>query len=87
VDPRDRTIIGAALQHLAASGCAIVVTGHDVEDLFDLAGSVVWCTSGTTYELGTPAAAAHNWRFAAEYLGAARVARLSEPASAATAAT
>jgi ABC-type multidrug transport system ATPase subunit len=76
IDPRDRRLIGAALQHLAAGGCAVVVTGHDVEDLFDLADSVVWCTDGTTYELGSPVDAASNWRFAATYLGAARAARL-----------
>jgi hypothetical protein len=28
-----------------------------------------WCTSGTTYELGAPAAAEQDFRFAREYLG------------------
>jgi ABC-type multidrug transport system ATPase subunit len=76
IDPRDRLLIGTAFQHLASRGCAVVVTGHDVEDLFELADSVVWCTDGTTYELGTPLDAARHWRFAATYLGAARAARL-----------
>lgn len=75
IDPRDRTIIGSALQHLASRGCAIIVTGHDVEDLFGVADSATWCTDGTTYELGAPAAAT-DWRFATAYLGAARSARL-----------
>jgi ABC-type multidrug transport system ATPase subunit len=75
VDPPDRTIIGPALRRLASQGCAIIVTGHDVDDLFELADSVVWCASGTTQELGGPAAAAQDWRFAREYLGAAALAR------------
>lgn len=77
IDPRDRTLIASAFQHLSSRGCAVVVTGHDVEDLFDLADSVTWCTDGTTYELGPPAVAATNWRFAATYLGAARAVRLA----------
>ncbi|HEY3935756.1 MAG TPA: ABC transporter ATP-binding protein [Gemmatimonadales bacterium] len=76
IDPHDRSLIANALRCLSSRGCAVVVTGHDVEDLFELADSVVWCTDGTTYELGTPAAAATNWRFAATYLGAARAVRL-----------
>jgi ABC-type multidrug transport system ATPase subunit len=72
IDPRDRTIIGQALRHLASQGCAIIVTGHNVEDLFELADFVVWCANGTTLELGTPAAAAQDWRFASAYLGAVR---------------
>ncbi len=77
IDPRDRTLIAKVLQYMASRGCAVVVTGQDVEDLFDLADSVVWCTDGTTYELGSPGTAASNWRFAATYLGAARAARLA----------
>jgi len=87
IDPHDRMLIAKAFQHMSSRGCAVVVTGHDVEDLFDLAGSVVWCTDGTTYELGTPAAAAANWRFAGTYLGAARAARLVDDLGTLTAAT
>ncbi len=77
IDPRDRILIAKAFQHVRSQGCAVVITGHDVEDLFDLANSVVWCTDGTTYELGTPAEAVMNSRFAAAYLGAARTATTS----------
>jgi ABC-type multidrug transport system ATPase subunit len=76
IDPRDRMLVARAFQYMSSRGCAVVITGHDVEDLFDLADSVVWCTDGTTHELGTPAVAATNWRFAATYLGAVRAARL-----------
>jgi len=77
IDPRDRTLIANALQYLCSHGCAVVVTGHAVEDLFDLADSITWCTDGTTYELGAPVAAATNWRFASTYLGTARASRLA----------
>lgn len=77
IDPGDRALLGAALAFLAAQGTAVVVTGHDVEDILGMADAVVWCTDGTTYELGTPAAAADHWRFVATYLGAARAARLT----------
>jgi ABC-type multidrug transport system ATPase subunit len=71
VDPKDRIIIGDALRLMAGRGCAVVVTGHDVEDLFGIADRVVWCTDGTTYELGTPAEAIGHQRFVAAYLGIA----------------
>ena len=87
IDPRDRAVIVEALILVAAQGCAVVVTGHDVEDLFRVASRVVWCTDGTTYELGTPSEAAENWRFGNTYLGASRVARLREDVSNKSAAT
>jgi ABC-type multidrug transport system ATPase subunit len=77
IDPRDRTLIANALQYLSSLGCGVVVTGHDVEDLFDLADSITWCTDGTTYELGAPVAASTNWRFASTYLGTVRASRLA----------
>ncbi len=73
IDPLDRGVIGDALRLLAGKGCAVVVTGHDGEELLGLADRVVWCTDGTTHELGTPAAAAGDERFAARYLGSARL--------------
>jgi ABC-type multidrug transport system ATPase subunit len=73
IDPRDRPVIGAALRHLASHGCAVIVTGHEVEDLFESADYVVWCTDGTTYELGAPAVARNDWRFNSTYLGNGRM--------------
>lgn len=69
--PRDIEALSAAMRHLAAAGCGVVVTGHDVPTLWDVAGRVVWCTDGTTYDLGTPKAAADDWRFRRGYLGPA----------------
>ncbi len=67
--PLDAAAVGAAIRDLAARGCAVVVTGHEVPFLFEYADQVTWCTSGTTYELGTPAQARSDRRFCAEYLG------------------
>ncbi|MGH7523250.1 MAG: ATP-binding cassette domain-containing protein, partial [Gemmatimonadales bacterium] len=87
IDPKDRALIGGALRILAGRGCAVVITGHDVEDLFDLAAQIVWCTDGTTYQLGSPAEAAEHWHFGATYLGAARAARLTDRTGQASIAT
>jgi ABC-type multidrug transport system ATPase subunit len=70
LSPGDAAIVGSVLRDLAARGCAVVVTGHEVQFLFDFADRVTWCTSGTTYDLGTPAEARRGRRFCAEYLGA-----------------
>ena len=72
ISPADAEWLGAALRGLAADGCAVVVTGHEVTALFDAADRVTWCTAGTTYELGTPGAARRDPRFAREYLGPQR---------------
>jgi hypothetical protein len=32
---------------------------------------VVWCTDGTTHDLGSPAAAVEDWRFRQGYLASA----------------
>lgn len=77
IDPVDKAVIGAAFRRLASAGCAVVVTGHDIEDLFDLADSIVWCTDGTTYEMGAPNAAVADWRFASTFVGDARAARIA----------
>jgi ABC-type multidrug transport system ATPase subunit len=69
IAPIDQERILTAFRALAAEGCAVVVTGHDVEALLDGADHVTWCTSGTTYELGAPAVARAHERFRREYLG------------------
>lgn len=64
---------GAELGHvfrlLASRGTAVVLTGHEATLLGTFSDHVTWCTAGTTYELGTPAAAFAHSRFAAQYLG------------------
>lgn len=74
--PRDRGIVAAAFRDLASRGCAVLVTGHEVEDLVLSVDSIVWCTDGTTYELGPPTVALTDWRFVRTYIGTGRADRL-----------
>jgi len=69
IAPADRDKVAEALRSLAATGAAILVTGHEVEDLFDLADEVIWMVAGTTHGLGTPDEAARHAQFRLEYLG------------------
>ncbi len=69
IAPVDHEQVTRILRLLAADGCAVVVTGHEVPSLLEAADHVVWCTSGTTYELGAPSAARTHERFTMEYLG------------------
>ena len=69
IAPADRSRVAGALRARAATGTAILVTGHEVEDLFDLADEVIWMVAGTTHGLGSPAEAARHSQFRLEYLG------------------
>ena len=66
--PLDAECCAEVLRSLARAGCAVVVTGHEVGPLLHVADRVVWCTDGTTYDLGTPASAADHWAFRRGYL-------------------
>ncbi|MEO7362311.1 MAG: ATP-binding cassette domain-containing protein [Gemmatimonadaceae bacterium] len=68
IAPVDHDAISDIFRTMAADGCAVVLTGHEVPSLMDLATHVTWCTAGTTYELGTPAAARNHEAFSAGYL-------------------
>ena len=69
IAPHDAETLSHTFRRLASAGCAVVVTGHEVPTLLDAADHIVWCTAGTTYDLGTPADACAEWRFQREYLG------------------
>jgi ABC-type multidrug transport system ATPase subunit len=69
--PYDMEALSAILRRLAAGGCGVVVAGHEVPTLWSVADRVVWCTDGTTYDLGSPASAAEDWRFRRGYLAQA----------------
>jgi ABC-type branched-subunit amino acid transport system ATPase component len=62
-------VLTAAFRRLAAGGCAVVLTGHEVHTVLAAADHVTWCTAGTTYALGAPDAAVRDDRFRREYLG------------------
>jgi ABC-type multidrug transport system ATPase subunit len=69
VAPKDRPLIAVALRELRSAGAAVVVSGHDVEDLFEVSDEVVWMVGGTTHDLGDPREAAKHDQFRREYLG------------------
>lgn len=71
IAPVDHDLLSAILRSIAAEGCAVVVTGHEVASLLALADHITWCTSGTTYELGTAAQALGHEAFRREYAGPA----------------
>lgn len=67
--PRDAELITGALRTLATNGCGVLVTGHELRPLLELADDVVWLTEGRTHRLGAAAVATRNHRFMREYLG------------------
>lgn len=69
IAPVDHDELTALFRALAADGCAVVVTGHEVPSLLAAADHVTWCTQGTTHELGTPAQACEHDAFRRGYLG------------------
>ena len=64
-----RGAVVAAVKRACEQVGFFVITGHEVPTLLAAADHITWCTSGTTYELGAPAAAMQNEVFAREYLG------------------
>ena len=67
--PLDRALVARELLGHARRGAALVITGHEVDDLFGVADEVVWMYAGTTHLLGTPREAALHHQFRREYLG------------------
>lgn len=72
VAPKDRPLIREGLEALRDRGCAIVISGHDVEDVFEVADEIVWVVAGTSHVLGPPGRAASHHQFRREYLGPRR---------------
>ena len=68
IAPIDHDVLSGIFREMAAEGCAVVVTGHEVQTLLALADHVTWCTSGTTYELGAREEALAHEVFRGEYL-------------------
>lgn len=69
IDPKARELVAGGLLRLRSEGCAIVISGHDVDDLFQVADEVLWVTAGTTHWLGSPDRAREYAQFRREYLG------------------
>jgi len=69
IAPRDMEILLPALRDLATRGCAILLTGHEVPSVMDIADTIVWMSGGTTHSLGPPSAALEHHSFRLDYLG------------------
>src|SRR5437588_8843800 len=67
--PKDVEALSECFQQLARQGGSIVITGHDVSSLFNIADEVVWLTAGTTHFLGGATEARAHHQFRREYLG------------------
>jgi ABC-type multidrug transport system ATPase subunit len=71
IEPKDRWLVAEGLRDLAQNGSAVLLTGHEVEDLLEIADEVIWMTAGTTHGLGSAAEARAHGQFRREYLGPA----------------
>lgn len=69
IAPKGRLLVADGLRALRSHGCAIVISGHDVEDLFEVSDEIIWVVAGTTHVLGSPEAARSHDQFRREYLG------------------
>ena len=67
--PMDQELVSRVIRAMAEGGCAVVVTGHDVRPLMELADEIVWMVSGTTHGIGSPEEARNHDQFRREYLG------------------
>lgn len=67
--PTDRERVAEMIRHLAARGCALLVTGHEARELLALADRVLLLSAGATRDLGDRARALADPAFRREYLG------------------
>ncbi|UCG86797.1 MAG: ATP-binding cassette domain-containing protein [Gemmatimonadota bacterium] len=77
--PTDTELITRAFRELAGEGCAVLVTGHEVRTLLELADDVIWQTGGTTHHIGTPDQAQLHHEFRRDYLGPGFAANRGSP--------
>ena len=67
--PIDADSLLRVVVETARSGCAVVVTGHEVPALLAAVDHITWCTAGPTYEMGPAFMARNDERFTRDYLG------------------
>jgi lipopolysaccharide export system ATP-binding protein len=76
VMPADvETVIGA-FRRIASEGTGVLLSGHEVEQLFPVSDDIVWVTSRTTHYLGEPREVLQHQQFVREYLGPHRASLL-----------
>ena len=68
IDPKDADHLLGTLRTLSSTGCAVILSGHEMDPLMSVADRVVWVTAGTTHDLGNPETAQRNDHFRKEYL-------------------
>jgi ABC-type multidrug transport system ATPase subunit len=68
IDPKDVEGLLAVFRGLAARGCAVVVSGHHLQSLMEIADDLIWVRDGRSTSLGAPAQARLDGRFRREYL-------------------
>ena len=73
VTPREQEVLSSVFRGLAREGIGLLLTGHDLEPLFEVADDVVWMTGGTTHHLGSPEEARTHHGFRKDYLGPKRM--------------
>ena len=69
ISASDASDLTDVFRGLAASGVAVIASGHELPSLFAAADRVTWCTGGRTQEMGPPSAAARSLQFRRECLG------------------
>ncbi|MFC1576004.1 ATP-binding cassette domain-containing protein [Gemmatimonadota bacterium] len=69
ISPMDQDTVASGIRRMAENGCAVLVTGHEVDPLLAMADQVIWMAAGTTHGLGTPQQAREHFQFGREYLG------------------
>ncbi|MBL8987948.1 MAG: ATP-binding cassette domain-containing protein [Gemmatimonadetes bacterium] len=73
LDPLDIEVIVAGVRALAERGAAVVLTGHELPTLRNVADAVVWCVAGSTREFPTASAAWGDPQLRQEFLGVDRL--------------
>lgn len=72
--PEDVRRVGHHLRRLARGGCGLIVTGHEVQEVFRVADEVTWLDGGSSRYLGTPSDAERVEAFRRRYLGSSSAA-------------
>lgn len=69
VSPTRAPLVTRGLETLRRRGCAVVITGHEVDRLMAVSDQIIWVVAGTTHWLGAPEEAGQHEQFRREYLG------------------
>lgn len=69
IAPLDVARISRELRVLRDTGTSIVITGHEISALLDVADDIVWLTAGTTHAFRSVQTALESDQFRREYLG------------------